>query len=506
VLERLARNTALSALAFGANGLIALALVPVIVGAYGVGSFGLIVLARTLLPAGALGVLDFGMAETATQAVGRARGSDDWASASEQIGLLLAISAAVGAGVSLVLAVAAPWLAVVFGVGAAERQAFVHILMATAAGLLVFFPGLVAEGVVKGFERFGVLRGVEVAATLLYAAATLGSVAAGLSYAAVAYAFLGAMAARYFILALACAIEMRRAGLRPRRWGALARADVVRRSVLMFQSKILGTLQMPVPPLLIGVLVGPSGVGLYEIITRLPRFLKSTLSLLASAVLPVAARLDGRGAQVMFGEMGLKSFSLVPYITFPVLFGAAALSRPILELWVGKELANYWPWLVAMFVFPIAQVCMFVSQAMLQVRPEYIAGANRISAGGIALQFIVSLALVKPLGAMAFVAGVAAASIAAFPFHLFLTARFLALDAASLWKPVLRHGVLAMCMAALLAAMQSVLPTATVPVALALFASALLAYWSTAYVFLLESGSRALIGRLAASLVHGARA
>ena len=506
MLARLARNTALSAIAFGVNGLVGLALVPVVVGAYGLAQFGLIILSRTLMPAGALGVLDFGVAETATQAVGRARGSGDWHRAGEHIGMLITLSVAVGALIAGIIVVAAPGLGAVFGVAAAERESFVGILVVTGLVLAVFFPGLVAEGVVKGFERFGALRAIEVLATLGYAAATLLGIRLGFSYAAVAYAYLGAMLARYLALAVIAALEMRRAGLRPRRWSKPSRDDVLRRSSLMFQSKMLGTLQMPVPPLLIGALLGPAAVGLYEIITRLPRFLKSTLSLLASAVLPVAARLEGRGAHDQLRNLGLKSFWLVPFVTFPVLFAAAGLARPILEAWMGPQLAAHWPWMAVMLLFPILQVVMFVSQAALQVRPQYMARANRVSAIGIAIQFAVSLVFIQPLGPMSFVLGVALAGVATFPFHLRLVAQSLEVKPGSLWRPVLTHGALAFVMAAGLA----LIDRSTAGLGLlglgAVFGAALLAYWAVAYVVVLEEAARTLVGRLASSLLHGARA
>jgi O-antigen/teichoic acid export membrane protein len=263
---------------------------------------------------------------------------------------------------------------------------------------------------------------------------------------------------------------------------------------------------MPVPPLAIGAVLGPGAVGLYEIITRLPRFLKSTLSLLASAVLPVAARLEGRGAGEQLGSLALKSFWLVPYVTFPVLFAVAGFARPVLELWVGPHLAAQWPWMALMLTYPLLQVCLYVSQAALQVRPEYMARANRISAVGIALQYAVSIAFIQGLGAMSFVLGIALATAAMFPFHVNLVARSLSLSGASLWRPMLSHGALAALLGATLAVLDGAAPGLGIALLATLFAAGLAACWGAAYALLLEQGARELIGRLAASLVHGARA
>src|SRR5258708_38557060 len=115
-----------------------------------------------------------------------------------------------------------------------------------------------------------------------------------MSYVAVAYAFLLATCGRYVILAIIVPTQMRSAGLVFSKWGDQSQREILRRALLMFQGKVLGAAQTQVPPLLIAALVGPAGVGTYDIVTRLPRFLKSTFGLLASALLPAAAQLEGR--------------------------------------------------------------------------------------------------------------------------------------------------------------------------------------------------------------------
>jgi O-antigen/teichoic acid export membrane protein len=505
MLAALARNTAVSVMAFGVNGLILLILVPIIVGAYGLALFGLIVIARIFLPSGALAIFDLGISETATYAVGRARGSGEWAEASQQIGVLLALSVAVGIGMAVLLALAAPFLAGWFAVPADARDGFVGLLTVTAACQVVLFPGLMAEGILKGFERFVVLRGLEVVNTLAYAGVTVACVAAGVSYVGVGYAFVGTMAARYLVLVALALVEMRRAGARPAKWTLDARRAVLNRSALMFQNKILGALQAPVPPLVIGLLLGPAAVGVYEIVTRLPRLLKSALSILASAVLPVAARLEGQGDEARLGAAGLKSFWLVPYVTFPVLFATGTFAQPLLELWVGTDLAAYWPWMAVMLAFPLASVSLAVAQAMSLTRPQYIAAANRVSLGGIVVQYAVSLALVHSFGAMSFVAGVAIAVIATFPFHLRLVARSLSFSASQALRLLAGHLVLVAVVTLGVAAVASLRHPNPALLAAA-FGAAVLCYWAAAYVVLLPEAGRSLVRRLISAVLHPVRA
>ena len=71
-MKRLVRNTAINFAAFGLVSLISLALVPLLIAAYGLEFFGLIVLARLLLPTGIMGLFDLGLPNSATRHIAHA--------------------------------------------------------------------------------------------------------------------------------------------------------------------------------------------------------------------------------------------------------------------------------------------------------------------------------------------------------------------------------------------------------------------------------------------------
>ena len=105
MIKRLIHNTVISAFAFGVAALLGLAVIPLIIGTWGVTEFGLIVISRLLLPSGMMAVLDLGLSEVATQVVARAREHRNWTQASRQIAFLGVVSGAL----TLVLS-AAMWL------------------------------------------------------------------------------------------------------------------------------------------------------------------------------------------------------------------------------------------------------------------------------------------------------------------------------------------------------------------------------------------------------------
>jgi O-antigen/teichoic acid export membrane protein len=175
--------------------------------------------------------------------------------------------------------------------------------------------------------------------------------------------------------------------------------------------------------LAVGFVVGPGGVGVYDVLTRVPRAVKSVLSLLAAALLPVSARLDESGDHERMRTLGTAGFAMVPALTFPALVGAAVFAPELLRVWLGPDLVHLWPWLAAMFLVPAFNVVLSFGQTMMQVRSRFLQLANRLTTVQTAVQYMVSFALVPWLRERAFIAGQVAAVLLAFPLQLRLLLR-----------------------------------------------------------------------------------
>lgn len=504
MLKSIARNTALSAVAFGVTGLVGLLLMPILIKAFGLAAFGLIALSRSLLPAAVLSMGDLGASETATQAVGRARGSGEWQPACEQISVLFVLTFLVGVSLATLLFLGTEPLLRMFRVPEAEHAAFGTALRVTALSLVLLFPALIVEGVAKGLERFDVLRSAEIISVLGYAAGSLFVIAEQFSYIWIIYLYLGSLLIKYLVVMLFVWKDMR-GRLHLRAWTRATRQDTLHRSALMVQSKVLGAVQLQLPTLAIGSLVGPAGVGTYEVVVRIPRFLKATLGLLATAVLPVAARLEGAGDRQHLARMAAVSFWFVPFATFPILFGTAALSPAILDVWVGHEYQDLWIWLSVMLCATGTSVCLTAAQSMLLIRKDYLRSTNRLYLLSTAVQYTVSLIGVRWLGSMSFVLGAALSALLTFPAQARLLRRELGLQPATVNRPLASHfafaaaGSLVMGFVAFEAGAHS---TVGIVAALLLWLGA---YWAGGYALLLGERERGLIHRFAFSLLPGAR-
>lgn len=421
MFRRIFYNTVLTAGAFLISGLVGLWLVPVLIHAYGVSGFGLIMLARMFMPTAGIGLLDFGISEIATQTVSAARADEDWLCAKQRLQVLLIATVSLGVLVGGSLYFLAPWIARWMHVGEAHSDAFIQVIHATAVLLPLLFTGLIFEGILKGFEQFPRLRTIEVVTLVGYASVTVCGVYVGWGYSCAAWAFLGAQSAKAAILGI-CLKYCWPGDFSPV-VGSLgsARSFVCERGRLLFFSRIQSTLQHQTPTLFIGFLVGPAGAGLYDAITRLPRFAKSVLSILSSTLLPAASRLNASGDHVRLRYLGEFGLSVLPALVFPPLAMAALFSGDLLVHWLGNNFIGYGPWLAVCWLIPALNTVLSFQNTTLLSRPNFLRDNNLISAIQTGLQLSLSLFLVSGLQQNAFIIGQAVATMAVFAWQIQLS-------------------------------------------------------------------------------------
>ncbi len=412
MLRKLLSDTAITAAAFFVASIVGLLLVPVLIGAYGVGGLGLIVLARILVPAGALGILDFGLSEIATQSVAMARAAGEWAVAKARLRLLAILAAVLVVVVALATCALAAQINQWFKVPAEDQADFARLIKGTAIALPVLFAGLVFEGVIKGFEKFSVLRTTEIVSTLAYAALVLIGIRLGKDFTWVAWSFLAMQVGRALGFGV-IALRMLPAG----KGGPIdvaVRQYVLERGRLLFTSRMLGNVQHQAPTLLIAVLVGPTAVGIYDTILRLPRFAKSALSIIGTTLMPAAMRLDAAGDHDRLQAIGRVLISVLPTLILPPIAALAIFSGDVVNLWLGPDFVAHAPWLAAYLLVPALNTLVSFQHSTLMNRPEYLRANNRIAVVQTLVQMGLSLVLVRWMAQNAFILGQVVATLCVF--------------------------------------------------------------------------------------------
>jgi O-antigen/teichoic acid export membrane protein len=418
MIKRLIQNTVVSIFAFGAAALLGLVVIPVIIRTWGVTEFGLIVITRLLLPTGMMAVFDFGLSEVATQTVARAREHRDWTLASRQLSFLGAISIFLALTLSVAIWFATPHLATLMNVDSVHLERFVRILNYTALGNLVLIPALVWEGIIKGFERYNLLRVAEVASTVVYVGLTILISYTSAGFEVVAYIYLATLVGRAFVVLLGAAVALWRKNTRFSSWTSDVRRDLLHRCMLLLQGRLIGGISGPLQPFLVGLLFGPAGVGTYDALVRLSRVSKTVVSLLTSALLPVASRLDERGSSTTFQRLGELGLILLPMFTVPPFAAAAILSPDIMRIWIGPLLTPYAAWMGLSFLVPICTQYTAIGGLIFLTRPEIQARLNMLMGLQLLIWALISAVTLHLFAERALILGQAVASVLVLPIQL----------------------------------------------------------------------------------------
>lgn len=448
MFRRLFLNTVFSGVAFVLTGLIGLIVIPILVQTYGIALFGLIVLARTLLPNGVFALFDFGFSEVAAQAVARARETGNWSQASNDVSLLLFGAAGVGAILALSLFWSAPFIGDILQVVDGQQESFSNVIRVTGFFLLALFPGLVVDGIVKGFEDYAIIRAAEVFGTLVYAVGATVLAYGGFEYDAVAYVFLGSIFMRYTLLLVVARRLSSRSELRFRKFEFRNVQDAIGRCRQMAAGRFIGVSQNQAPVIVLGALLGPAAVGIYDLLTRLPRFAKSVIALLNSALLPVAARIEASNDVDRMHSIGMWGLMVSSFVAFPPLAAVALFSEPLLRLWIGNGFSSLWGWHALMLLVPAVTVLIGFGATSLLVRTTAVSKINLAVAVQVIVQYVLSVGLIGIWEGQAFIFGQVVAAIVGFPWLMLIIAREQKLPIKEVAQLLLKLGALGAGLAA----------------------------------------------------------
>ena len=493
----LARNIVITGIAYSVISVVGLVLAPFLIGLYGLGGYGQILLARFLLPSASFGFLDLGIGETATRTIGVSRENGDWDHAASVLSLLCGMALSISAVTALLMIATAHLLPGWMSIAPGQSAGFTNVILLTAALQPVLFLSLVFEGVLKGFERFRRLRLCEISSSAVYATLAVSFGLGGWGPNWVSVALLAGLTVRFVIVFLSALPLLRAAGVRLRGWTRETRGDVLHWSLVMLANKTLGTLQTQAASPLIGLMLGPPAVGAFDAVVRLPRFAKSVFSLLSSTVLPVSAALKARADANALRLLGSYGILAALTISLPPMLFAMAYSHSFLKYWIGSAVVGFWGWQSAMFLVSMLNVAISFGGAILLADRDASSTLNRLTFWQVAIQLVLSVALVPFFAQWAFVVGQVVSVILLFPLQFAAVRRALGLG-----PDLLRQFLLLVATAGVIAlGLRLIIPNPS-PVILLLLGmvSVGLAWAVFPWVLLRDGERRALFDRLRARL------
>jgi O-antigen/teichoic acid export membrane protein len=378
VLKSIVKNVLVSGIAYAAVSIIGIVVVTFLIRQYGLAGYGFISLTRIFLPTAALALFDFGFGEISTQIVARSRVYNDWNICGRRLRLIFFITIIVGVLVGFMLACSSIWFSHLLDLNESIKP-FQQIIWLTSVLMPVFFLSLVFEGIIKGYECFYEVRGIEVVTALIYALFVVCVFKLFPSHKTfICYSLLASQVIRAVISAF---VSIRLLLKEPILFGRSEAEDfkfVKYNILLMAQNKALGVAQTQLAPLFVGFSFGPIGLGTFDALSRLPRAVKSVLGLASSTILPLATKLDQLEDNTALSRIGYVGILGVGLLALPPLAAVIVFCEPLLNLWVGPELASLSGWQASLFLVPAFSVILSVGGSALLVRPNVVSAMNRL--------------------------------------------------------------------------------------------------------------------------------
>lgn len=335
---KLVRNTVANGIGSVVGILIGLVLTPFMIDRLGLEAYGVWSLALTLTFSGGYASLaDLGMEGATVRYVAEATAEDDLDAVNRTVSTTLMLFLVIACVLApAAVALAGPFTSL-FGVPAHLREA-ATLCFSLAGGQLAFeLPARAFVAVLEGTQRFIVFQAVELGRTLLQAILFVLVLLEGWGIGALA----GALATSslvtlvlYWALAHWALAGLRVSPLHARR-AELRR--LVRFGGGVFTLRLVSTVYRQMDKVIVGAILGPGPVGLYEIANKVNLAASTTASVSVSALVPAAA--FARRNAAILRDMFVRGSCYATAVSLPMTVAGFVFAKPLLVSWIGPDAA-----------------------------------------------------------------------------------------------------------------------------------------------------------------------
>lgn len=420
------------------RGLIALALLPLLIDRIGGGLTGLFIVATTLT--GYFNSVEYGIGLSVTKYVAEHRARAD----AEQLGSVLRASLALVLAIGVAIAAALVLLGelgghALFGTGAVGREAVPTLLVAAGASLL-YWPSRLGGAALEGIERYDVNAIVQVACSIVTFAFIYLATERSHSVPLLTGIFCGMLVCE----GVCCgALAWPQLGLRRGvgRWRGAHLRPALGFSVGMFVIGFSDTLIYESDRIVVTAFVGAAAVVVYEVALRPHSAVRQINGLVGAALISTCSRLAAQGRIEHLRKLVLVGSLYEVILTAPFVVLTFMLARPILDAWVGAGYGRYAPY-VQIFV------SYWLVYASVGVIGSAVYGLGRIrllawlTAIGSLIAFGLSIALTARWGTIGVILGTVIPHLLGFPLSMHVSLRYVGIAKARFAREVLLPGYL----------------------------------------------------------------
>jgi O-antigen/teichoic acid export membrane protein len=314
------------------RGLVALAILPLLIDRIGAAPAGLFIFATTLT--GYFTAIAYGLGTSVTKYVAEHRATGD----AEQLGSVLRASLVLLVGLGVLVCVVLALLGLLAGHalfgGAAVRSEAVPTLLVAAATALVYWPSRIGPAALQGLERYDLCAFIEMAAALI-TFALIYAVSSWTHSVPLLTALFGLSLVLEGVAAGALAwpyLQLRRG---VGRWRGPHLRPALNLGAGLFLIGLSDTFVYESDRIVVAAFVGAAAIVVYEVALRPQTTVRLIGGLIGAVLLATASRLQAEERMGRLRDVVLVGTLYSVVLTVPIVVLLFAFARPIVESWIG---------------------------------------------------------------------------------------------------------------------------------------------------------------------------
>lgn len=401
---------------------ISLVMTPFLIDGLGVAAYGVFTLALTFTFFGGYAALaDLGVEHAAARYVAEALSDGDLKRASRTVVTALGFFSAIAIVITPLIAGLASVLAELFDVPADLENPAKAVFALVAAQLLFDLPSRAFFAVLEGAQHFTVYQAIEVTRAIVQAALFTVALATGVTVEKLGFALVISSAVVLVAAVIAARRTLPELELRPSLWSRATLRKLVTFGGGLVVLRLMGTLHRQMDKVIIGAFLGVRPVTPYEVANKLHAGAGLVQTVASSALLPATAYI--RTKRETLRELYLRGTSYSLAATLPVIAAGFIFAPDLIRTWIGGSVTDEAAEAARLFFVYLAVVTVHVVGSSMIVALGKLRWVMTIAIAIVAVNLVISLALVESLGIDGVVLGTVIANALAFPALLVLFLR-----------------------------------------------------------------------------------
>jgi len=388
-------NVASSWFSLGVNVLIGVFLSPFILHRLGDAAFGIWILIFSIT--GYYGLFDLGIRSSVVRFVSKYSATKDVDNLAQVINTSVFAYAGIGVVVMLLTLAGVFWIDHLFKIPPAFHSTARWLFLIAGTSVAVGFPIGVFGGALEGLQRFYLINGMNVAATLIRAGAIVWALSRGHGLVVLALITTGLP----FVISLirtwvALRILRTPISLRYVNW-ATARL-MANHSGLTFMIVMSAQLRFQTDEVVIGTLLSASAITFFSIGARIADYASNVVLGISQIFVPMASQSEALGDAQGLRRILIAGNRACAFVILPICATVIMLGKSLIEVWVGaKYISQSYPVLVVLIIPMTLLLAQGASTRMLLGTSQHRTLGIVTMLEGV-INVILSVALVRPYG------------------------------------------------------------------------------------------------------------